>query len=142
MLADPTGSRRFLSVELTGPIDVSTPPNYEQLYGQAMQALHKHEPHYFGPSETQQIIEWNKKFNVKTAAEQFFLDFFEPATNEKEGKWISTSAILSFLKEKVGVSLLKPTNVATFGRRLSNMPDLKKRETRNNTEYFLKCKKV
>ena len=142
VLADPTGSRRFLSVELTGPIDVSTPPNYEQLYAQAMQALHKHEPYYFGPAETQQIIEWNKKFNVKTAAEQFFLDFFEPATNEKEGKWISTSAILSFLKEKVGVSLLKPTNVATFGRRLSNMPDLKKRETRNNTEYFLKCKKV
>ena len=31
VLADPSGSRRFLSVELTGPIDISTPPNYEQL---------------------------------------------------------------------------------------------------------------
>ena len=39
VLADPSGSRRFLSVELTGPIDVSTPPNYEQLYAQAMRAL-------------------------------------------------------------------------------------------------------
>lgn len=36
VLADPSGSRRFLSVELTGPIDVSTPPNYEQLYAQAL----------------------------------------------------------------------------------------------------------
>ena len=140
VLADPSGSRRFLSVELTGPIDISTPPNYEQLYAQAMQALHQHELYYFGHEETQQIIEWNKRFSVKTAAEQFFFDYFEPATDESDGKWLSPSAILSFLKEKVGVSLLKPTNAATFGRRLSNMSGLKKRETRNNTEYFLKRK--
>ena len=142
VLADPTGSRRFLSVELTGPIDVSTPPNYEQLYAQAMRALHRHEPYYFDREASQQIMEWNTKFSVKTAAEQFFLDYFEPATDESEGKWLSPSAILSFLKEKVGVSLLKPTNVATFGRRLSNMPGLRKRETRNNTEYLLKRKKA
>ena len=142
VLADPTGSRRFLSVELTGPIDVSTPPNYEQLYAQAMRALHRHEPYYFDREASQQIMEWNTKFSVKTAAEQFFLDYFEPATDESEGKWLSPSAILSFLKEKVGLGLLKPTNVATFGRRLSNMPGLRKRETRNNTEYLLKRKKA
>ena len=140
VLADPSGSRRFLSVELTGPIDISTPPNYEQLYAQAMQALHQHELYYFSYEETQQILEWNKRFSVKTAAEQFFLDYFEPATDESEGKWLSTSAILSFLKKKVGISLLKPTSAATFGRRLSSIPGLKKRETRNNTEYFLKRK--
>lgn len=84
VLADPSGSRRFLSVELTGPIDISTPPNYEQLYAQAMRALHQHEPYYFGPAETQEIQEWNRRFSVKTAAEQFFLDYFEPATDEKD----------------------------------------------------------
>ena len=62
------------------------------------------------------------------------------ATNE--GTWMSATAILSFLKEKVGISLLKPTNAATFGRRLSNMSGLKKRETRSNTEYLLKRKKA
>ncbi len=142
VLADPSGSRRFLSVELTGPIDVSTPPNYEQLYAQAMRALHQHEPYYFGPAETQQIMEWNRKFSVKTAGEQFFLDYFEPATKESEGEWMSASAIFSFLKEKVGVSLLKPANVAAFGRRLSNIPGLKKRETSSNSEYFVKKKNV
>ncbi len=142
VLADPSGSRRFLSVELTGPIDVSTPPNYEQLYAQAMQALHQHEPYYFGPAETQQILAWNSRFSVKTAGEQFFLDYFEPAVNESEGVWMSASAIFSFLKEKVGVSLLKPANVAAFGRRLSNIPGLKKRETSSNSEYFVKQKKT
>ena len=142
VLADPSGSRRFLSVELTGPIDVSTPPNYEQLYAQAMQALHQHEPYYFSPAETQQILAWNSRFCMKTAGEQFFLDYFESATNELEGEWMSASVIFSFLKGKVGVSLLKPANVAAFGRRLSNIPGLVKRETSSNSEYLVKRKKL
>ena len=140
VLADPSGSRRFLSVELTGPIDVSTPPNYEQLYAQAMNALHQHEPYYFGPAETQQIMEWNSQFSVKTAGEQFFLDYFEPAVDESEGDWMSATAIFSFLKEKVGISLLKPANVAAFGRRLSNIPGLRKRVTSSNSEYLVRRK--
>ena len=140
VLADPTGSRRFLSVELTGPINVSTPPNYEQLYAQAMQALHRHELYYFGREESQQIMEWNKKFSVKTAAEQFFFDYFEPATNDKEGTWMSVSAIFSFLKAKVGVSMLKPNNVLAFGRRLSNISGLRKRVSKYGSEYLVKLK--
>ena len=141
VLTDPSGSRRFLSVELTGPIDVSTPPNHEQLYAQAMQALHQHEPYYFGPVETQQILEWNRKFGVKTAVEQFFYDYFEPAVDEKEGEWISPTAILNYLKEKVGISLLKPTSVIGFGRKLSNIPGLKKNEDKYGALYLVKRKK-
>ena len=140
VLADPTGSRRFLSVELTGPIDVSTPPNYEQLYAQAIRAVLDHDMYYFGPKETQQIMEWNRSFSIQTAGEQFFFDYFEPAIDESEGEWVSATAIFTFLKEKVGVSLLKPTNVASFGRKLSNIPNLKKRVTKHNTEYFVKRK--
>ena len=142
VLADPTGSRRFLSVELTGPIDVSTPPNHEQLYAQAMQALHRHELYYFGREESQQIMEWNRKFSVKTAAEQFFLDYFEPATDEDDGEWVSSSSIFEYLKRKVGVSLLKPASVLAFGRRLSNISGLKKRATKYGSEYLVKRKNV
>ena len=46
------------------------------------------------------------------------------------------------LKQKVGISLLKPSNVAIFGRTLSNIPDLKKREKRNGSEYYVKQKKA
>ena len=141
VLADPSGNRRFLGVELTGPIDVSTPPNYEQLYAQAMRALHQHEPYYFGPAETQEIMEWNRKFSVKTAVEQFFFDYFEPAADENEGKWMSPTAILSELKEKVGISMLKPTNASSFGRKLSNMSGLIKKENKYGTIYLVKRKK-
>ena len=138
VLADPSGNRRFLGVELTGPIDVSTPPNYEQLYAQAMRALHQHEPYYFGPAETQEIMEWNRKFSLKTAAEQFFLDYFEPARNEQEGEWMSASAILAYLKDEVGVSLLKSPSVPAFGRKLSAIPGMQKRVTSINTFYLVR----
>ena len=138
VLADPSGNRRFLGVELTGPIDVSTPPNYEQLYAQAMRALHLHEPYYFGPAETQEIMEWNRKFSLKTAAEQFFLDYFEPARNEQEGEWMSASAILAYLKDEVGVSLLKSPSVPAFGRKLSAIPGMQKRVTSINTFYLVR----
>ena len=140
VLADPSGSRRFLGVELTGPIDVSTPPNYEQLYAQAMQALHRHEPYYFGPVEIQHITESNHRFSVKTAVEQFFLDYFEPAKDTKEGTWMSATAILDFLKKEVGVSLLKPLNIISFGRKLSAIPGLLRHVTSTNTTYLVKLK--
>ena len=142
VLADPTGSRRFLSVELTGPIDVSTPPNYEQLYAQAMHALHQHESYYFTPNETQQILEWNKKFGVKTPATHFFFNYFEPAMEGEEGEWISASAIFEHLKKEVGISALKPANISVFGRMLSTISDLQKRETRYCSEYFVKRKRA
>ena len=141
VLADPSGNRRFLGVELTGPIDVSTPPNHEQLYAQAMHALSQHEPCYFGPEATQLIMESNRQFNVKSAAEQFFLDYFEPAAEGQDGEWISASAIYNALKDEVGVSLLRPSSLSGFGRTLSNIPNLKKRQTKHNTEYFVVRKK-
>lgn len=141
VLADPSGSRRFLGVELTGPIDVSTPPNYEQLYAQAMRALHQHQPYYFSQQETKVIAESNRKFCVKNAADHFFFDYFEPATNATDGEWVSASAIFGYLKQKVGVSLLKPASISGFGRMLSNMPELQKRFTKYGSEYLVKRKK-
>ena len=35
-LTDPTGSRRYLCVEVTGIIDTESPVNYQQLYAQAV----------------------------------------------------------------------------------------------------------
>ena len=101
ILTDPTGNRRFLAVELTAPIDVSVKPNYEQLYAQAMHALYRHVPHYFNADETQAIMESNQKFCTRTAVEQFFLDYFDVATDENDGEWITPTKILALLKKKV-----------------------------------------
>ena len=52
ILSDPSGNRRFIGVELTGPIDVSVRPNYQQLFAQALSALNNGEKSYF---DTQQM---------------------------------------------------------------------------------------
>ena len=85
-------------------------------------------------------MEWNQKFSVKSAAEQFFFDYFEPAADETEGEWMSPTAILAFLKKEVGVSLLKTTNVSAFGRKLSHIPGLKKDENNQGSIYLVKRK--
>ena len=69
--------------------------------------------------------------------EQFFLAYFEPAKNTKDGTWMSAAAILDYLKDKVGVSLLKPLNVIAFGRALSAFPNLKKHVTSTTTNYLV-----
>ena len=90
--------------------------------------------------ETQKILEWNNKFQVKSAADHYFFDYFEPAAPGEEGEWISASAIFAYLKEKVGVSLLKPANLTAFGRMLSGIPDLQKRITKYGSDYYVKRK--
>ena len=79
---------------------------------------------------------------MKSAADHYFFDYFEPAAEGAEGEWISASAIFEHLKQKVGISLLKPANVSAFGRMLSNISTLQKRETRYGSEYFVSWKKA
>ena len=47
ILTDPSGNRRFIGIELTGPIDVSVRPNHQQLFAQALVALGNGEKCYF-----------------------------------------------------------------------------------------------
>ena len=50
LLTDTSGSRRYIVVDVTGPIDCS-PIDYEQLYAQAMHDLYKGERYWFDPED-------------------------------------------------------------------------------------------
>ena len=138
VLADPTGSRRFLGVELTGPIDVSRRPNHRQLFAQALDALDHGEPTWFDERQTQQIIESNRRYQQRSPAEQFFGDLFRPALSPDEpgAQWMSASALFQAVRAKVGGSL-QVSSLQRFGRALSNMPGLQRRVTNQNTQYLV-----
>ena len=138
VLSDPTGSRRFLGVELTGPIDVSHRPNHQQLYAQALDALDKGEPTWFDEAETQQIMDYNRRFQQQSPAEQFFTDCFRPASSPDEpgAEWMSASSLFQEVRNRVGSSL-KVNSLLKFGRTLANMPGLQRRITRSNTQYLV-----
>ena len=140
VLTDPSGGRRFLGIELTGPIDMSQNPNYEQIFAQALYALDHHEAYYFNDEQTQQIIESNRQFLQFTPAEQYFNDCFEPATSESDGEYLTSSAIFAHIKKLAG-SDLRLNSLNHFGRTLSNIPNLQRRRTKKGTEYLVKLLK-
>jgi len=136
ILSDPSGSRRFLGVELTGPIDVSQRINYEQLYAQAMQALERDEKSYFDAKENAEIMQSNLQFQQISVTKQCFLDVFEPTSDKEKGEYMTAAAIFSVLKQKFGSSL-KITSLSHFGRELQNIEGLESRKTRFGTEYLI-----
>ena len=140
VLTDPSGGRRFLGIELTGPIDMSQNPNYEQIFAQALYALDRHEAYYFDDEQTQQILESNRQFQQFTPAEQYFNDCFEPATSESDGEYLTSSAIFAHIKKLAG-SDLRLNSLNHFGRTLSNIPNLQRRRTKKGTEYLVKLLK-
>ena len=136
ILADPSGNRRFLGVELTGPIDVSGRLNYEQLYAQAMQALEQGEKSYFDAAETTVIMQSNRQFEQVSPIKQCFLEVFEPTNDVEKGEYLMAAAIFDVLKQKFGSSL-QVSSLQKFGRELQNIEGLKSKKTRFGTEYLV-----
>ena len=136
ILADPSGNRRFLGVELTGPIDVSGRLNYEQLYAQAMQALEQGEKSYFDAAETAVIMQSNRQFEQVSPIKQCFLEVFEPTNDVEKGEYLTATAIFNILKQEIGSSL-QITSLHRFGRELQNIEGLTSKKTRFGTEYLV-----
>ncbi len=137
ILSDPSGSRRFIGVRLTGPIDVSVKPNHRQLFAQALAALDNGEKCYFDDVQTQLLMESNKEFQVEMPLEQCFHECFSPALDEEEGEYMSAAAIFKVLKDRFGGSQ-EVGNIVVLGRRLRNMNDIKCKRTRNGVKYLVK----
>ena len=73
----PSGNRRFIGVELTGPIDVSVRPNYQQLFAQALTALHNVEKSYVDAEQVKLIMKNNCQFEVAEPIDQYFQLYFD-----------------------------------------------------------------
>ena len=136
ILADPSGNRRFIGIELTGPINVNRRINYTQLYAQAMTLINQGEPYWLDEEQTKLVMQSNRQFQLSSSEEAFFMEYFQPATDEEEGQWMTVAAILREIKQHAG-SAVKGDNVRRFGRYLANLPDLKSRHSRYGTEYLV-----
>ncbi len=139
VLTDPSGSRRFICVELTAPIDVSAPPCHRQLYAQILHLLDSGERYWFDSEETQFIMAHNQKYQLKSSAELLFDNFFEVTDDEQKGRYMSTTAIYDYLKHHGG-SQLQSHNIVNFGRTLSCMKGIVKRRNKNGSEYLVMLK--
>ena len=136
ILSDPSGNRRFLSVELTGPIDVSQLPNYEQLYAQSLAALQAGEKTYFDAEQTKLIMASNRKFEVISPVDQYFNLYFDLTDDAKLGEYLTAAEIFQELKSHIGSSV-KLSNLISFGRKLSQMPSIHRKRFNDGMRYLV-----
>ena len=136
ILSDPSGNRRFLGVELTGPINVSQLPNYEQLYAQALSALRAGEKTYFDAEQTRQIMANNRKFEVVSPVDQYFDLYFDLTDDAEQGEYLTAAEIFQELKSHIGSSL-KLNSLIAFGRKLSQMPTIHRKRFNDGMRYLV-----
>lgn len=136
ILTDPSGNRRFIGIELTGPIDVSVRPNYQQLFAQAEKAIWNGEKTYFDAEQTALIMENNRRYQQIDPVMQCFSESFTPTEDENEGTFMTAAAIFSELKAKYGASL-EAKSLLSFGRCLKNIDGMKRKRTMKGTEYLV-----
>lgn len=121
ILADPSGSRRFIVIELTAPIDNSYELDHVQLFAQVAHQIHDlgHE-WWFTQQETDAIIAHNLPYQLQQPVDQLFGLMFRPAQNTDEGQWLSAAQIYEQLRaDRATAPLLRNVNLIAFGRRLS-----------------------
>lgn len=139
ILSDPSGNRRFIGIELTAPIDTSCVPDHRQLFAQALQLLRNGRRSWFDKAETEQIMLWNRRYEIQEPADQYFSLCFSVAADplDPAAEWLSTAEIFDVIKQKVGSSLQVNTLIA-FGRKLANMPGMRRRKCETCTRYLVK----
>lgn len=83
LLNDPTGSRRFICIEVKGLIENTQPIDYRQLYAQAVEELKNGVRYWFTHEDEAQITADNLRFQRNTLEEEAcFLYFRQPQPGE------------------------------------------------------------
>ena len=120
LLTDTSGSRRFICINVTGPIDLEHPVDYEQLYAQAIQALYADERYWFDAEEEAILTEHNQEFEETPAVEQLFQVYFRPAEKGEEGEWLLAADILQRIQKSSKIRL-STGQISHFGRILRKL---------------------
>ena len=122
-----------------GYTDSLTLSDRRQLFAQALQLLRNGSRSWFDKAETEQIMLWNRRYEIQEPADQYFSLCFSVADDplDPAAEWLSTAEIFDVIKQKVGSSLQVNTLIA-FGRKLANMPGMRRRKCETCTRYLVK----
>ena len=99
-LCDPTGSRRYICVQVPDGeyIDNGSPIDYGQLYAQLIYELRKEEiPYWFTNDEVARIQERNHPYFKTDDLDVMLKNCFRMPADDKEGKWMISSEVFDTL---------------------------------------------
>jgi hypothetical protein len=104
-LTDPSGSRRFICVQVDGNIDFETPVEYAQLYAQLKYEVEVQRQRYFlTKEEERQLMQHNLRYQKQNGLGEMLLSLFQkpegtPKENPENGQWMSVKDISARLKQ-------------------------------------------
>mgnify|MGYP000023637000 FL=1 len=136
LLTDPSGSRRFICIEVKDTIDTTRPIDYEQLYAQAMYEIYHGERYWFDEKDEAILTQTNREFEQTPPAIQLFYRYFKVAeAGSTEGEYFSPVEILDYLQKKTTISL-SSGKAYHFGRLLQK-EGIPSRHTNKGTVYLV-----
>ncbi|MCC8187818.1 MAG: DUF3874 domain-containing protein [Bacteroides sp.] len=136
LLTDPSGSRRFICIEVTGKIDNQSPIHHAQLYAQAIHELNKGATYWFSAREEAQLMESNQLFEVSPASEQLFFQYFSPAREGEPYEKLLAVEILTRIRQRSKIRF-SPSHIVHFGRILKKLK-IPNKKTNRGVCYFVK----
>jgi predicted P-loop ATPase len=140
-LTDPTGSRRFICVEVDGNIDFESAVDYGQLYAQLKYEVEEQRERYFLTKEEEQaLMQHNLRYQKMNGLGEMLLSLFEKpkGTSEEQpenGCWLSVKEISARLKDTFkGAYQPDEGSLVKIGQFLSR-PEYKFESDRRNTGW-------
>lgn len=135
LLTDLSGSRRFICVEVSAPIDCMTPIDHAQLYAQLVHELRQGERCWFSKEEEAAIQEANRPFHRVTPAEEVVNTCFRfVEAGGKGARLLSAAEIYATLKQENPAAMREYT-CTSFSRLLAQLG--RRVHTRNGNGYWV-----
>ena len=114
ILTDPTGSRRFLCIEITEPIDCSPIP-HDQLYAQLLAEVNANEPTYLHPHLEKRIQRHNRAFQQPSPATEILWRVFRHHRPTEKAPLLTATEIFEYLTQ-THPAAMRSLRPHSFGR--------------------------
>ena len=124
-LTDPSGSRRFICVEVTGDIDFSSPVDYPQLYAQLKTEIDNGERYWLQRDEEQALMLHNLKYQQLNGLGEMLLTLFRKPEEGEAGEWLGLDEITRRLKSAFGGTFKEDESSYSKIGRFLNRPEYK-----------------
>ena len=134
ILSDPTGSRRFLCVEVTRMIS-EEPIEHKQLYAQLKQEILNGEQDYLNKDEEKAIQRRNTAYYHQSPLEDVFHACYRHPEADEEGQWFTAAEMFRQMNKR-NASALRGVTAKQLSYRLTAM-GFKPRHTDHGNVYHL-----
>jgi predicted P-loop ATPase len=139
-LVDPTGSRRFVCVGVTGNINFEDNLDHRQLYAQALHLFNNGERFWLNDYEISTLLDENEPYQKTVDLVEMISETFRNP-KDGEGRWWSSSEILAHFGSIYSYFDPKKATPTTLGKAMNNHRfSFKNRRLSNSTEYWLEEK--